>query len=52
MRRSAEPGAEIANVCRKTAKAVAEGKPTPITVTAENLHDYLGKPRSLRGDGR
>ena len=36
---------EIANVCRKTAKAVAEGKPTPITVTAENLHDYLGKPR-------
>jgi ATP-dependent Lon protease len=36
---------ELANVCRKTAKAVAEGKPTPITVTAENLHDYLGKPR-------
>jgi len=36
---------EIANVCRKVAKAVAEGKPTPITVKAEELHDYLGKPR-------
>ncbi|HAS53104.1 MAG TPA: endopeptidase La [Nitrospiraceae bacterium] len=36
---------EIANVCRKVAKAVAESKPVPITVTAENLHDYLGKPK-------
>ena len=36
---------EIANVCRKTAKAVAEGKPTPITVTDKNLHEYLGKPK-------
>ncbi len=36
---------EIANVCRKVAKAVAEGKPTPITVKAEELHEYLGKPR-------
>ncbi len=36
---------EIANVCRKVAKAVAEGKPTPITVTAQSLHDYLGNPR-------
>lgn len=36
---------EIANVCRKVAKAVAEGKPTPITVTAKDLHEYLGKPR-------
>ncbi len=36
---------EIANVCRKVAKAVAEGKPTPVTVKAENLHDYLGNPR-------
>jgi len=24
---------------------VAESKPVPITVTAENLHDYLGKPK-------
>jgi ATP-dependent Lon protease len=36
---------EIANVCRKVAKAVAEGKPSPITVTAKELHEYLGKPR-------
>ena len=36
---------EIANVCRKVAKAIAEGKPTPITVKAADLHDYLGKPR-------
>lgn len=36
---------EIANVCRKVAKAVAEGKPTPITVTVQSLHDYLGNPR-------
>ncbi len=36
---------EIANVCRKAAKAVAEGKPTPITITQKNLHEYLGKPK-------
>ncbi len=36
---------EIANVCRKVAKAVAEGKPTPIKVTVQSLHDYLGNPR-------
>jgi ATP-dependent Lon protease len=36
---------EIANVCRKVAKAVAEGKPTPITVKVESLHDYLGNPK-------
>ena len=36
---------EIANVCRKVAKAVAEGKQTPITVTQKELHDYLGNPR-------
>ena len=36
---------EIANVCRKVAKSVAEGKPVPVTVKAENLHDYLGNAR-------
>lgn len=36
---------EIANVCRKVAKAIAEGKTTPMTITADNLHDYLGHPR-------
>lgn len=36
---------EIAHVCRKVAMAVAEGKPTPITVSAEDLNDYLGRPK-------
>lgn len=36
---------EIANICRKTAKAVAEGKATPITVQVKDLHDYLGNPK-------
>ncbi len=36
---------EIANVCRKVAKTVAEGKPTPVIVKAESLHEYLGNPR-------
>jgi ATP-dependent Lon protease len=36
---------EIANVCRKVAKTVAEGKPTPVIIKAENLNDYLGNPR-------
>ena len=36
---------EIANVCRKVAKAVAEKKPTPVTIKAEELHDYLGRPK-------
>jgi ATP-dependent Lon protease len=36
---------EIANVCRKVAKAVAEGKPTPIIIKAGDLHEYLGNPK-------
>ncbi|MFA5072429.1 MAG: endopeptidase La [Nitrospirota bacterium] len=36
---------EIANVCRKAAKGIAEGKSTPIIVRADDLHDYLGNPR-------
>jgi len=36
---------EIANVCRKVAKAVAEEKPTPVTIKADELHDYLGRPK-------
>jgi ATP-dependent Lon protease len=36
---------EIANVCRKVAKAVAEGKSTPITVNAGDLNEYLGRPK-------
>jgi ATP-dependent Lon protease len=36
---------EIGSLCRKIAKQVAEGKETPIHVTAENLPEYLGRPR-------
>jgi len=36
---------EIGSLCRKIAKQVAEGKKTPITVTAENVPEYLGRPR-------
>jgi ATP-dependent Lon protease len=42
---------EIANVCRKVAQAVVEKKPTPITVTAEELYDYLGKPKFFAETG-
>jgi ATP-dependent Lon protease len=42
---------EIANVCRKVARRVAEGKPTPHHVTVQSLSKYLGPPRYLRDDG-
>ncbi len=35
---------EIANVCRKIARMVAEEKPFPQKVTASKLPDYLGPP--------
>jgi ATP-dependent Lon protease len=39
---------EIANVCRKVARRVAEGKPAPRHVTVQSLDKYLGPPRFLR----
>jgi ATP-dependent Lon protease len=42
---------EIANVCRKVARRVAEGKPHPRQVTVQSLPKYLGPPRFLRDDG-
>ncbi|MHB8600173.1 MAG: endopeptidase La [Ktedonobacteraceae bacterium] len=36
---------EIGSLCRKVATHVAEGQPTPIHVTPEQLHDYLGRQR-------
>ncbi len=36
---------EIGSLCRKVATHVAEGQPTPIRVTPEQLHDYLGRQR-------
>src|ERR1700730_14712386 len=36
---------EIGALCRKVAKQIAEGRETPISVTAEQLPDYLGRQR-------
>src|SRR5256884_3190391 len=36
---------EIGSLCRKVAKQIAEGKKTPIHVTAEQLPEYLGRQR-------
>ncbi len=41
---------EIANVCRKVARRVAEGKAAPHHVTVQSLDKYLGPPRFLRDD--
>ncbi len=42
---------EIANVCRKVARRVAESKTTPRHVTVQSLVKYLGPPRFLRDEG-
>src|SRR5579884_717586 len=36
---------QIGSLCRKVAKQVAEGKQTPIHVTAEDVPEYLGRQR-------
>jgi ATP-dependent Lon protease len=36
---------EIGTLCRKIAKQIAEGKETPIHITAERIPDYLGRQR-------
>lgn len=36
---------EVGSLCRKVAKQVAEGKKTPIHITTETLHDFLGRQR-------
>jgi ATP-dependent Lon protease len=36
---------EIATVCRKQARRIAEGKPDKLTLTSDNLRDFLGIPR-------
>jgi ATP-dependent Lon protease len=41
---------EIANVCRKVARRVAEGKSSPRHVTVQSLTKYLGPPRFLRDE--
>jgi ATP-dependent Lon protease len=36
---------EIGSLCRKVAKQIAEGKVTPIHVTADQISEYLGRQR-------
>jgi len=36
---------EIGSLCRKVAKQIAEGRETPIHVTAEQVPEYLGRQR-------
>jgi ATP-dependent Lon protease len=36
---------EIAKVCRKLARRLAEGKPVPKQIILRSLHNYLGPPR-------
>ena len=38
---------EIANLCRKVAKKIAEGKDKIFVINAQNLHRYLGVPKFL-----
>ncbi|RPI34896.1 MAG: endopeptidase La, partial [Nitrospiraceae bacterium] len=38
---------EIANLCRKVAKRIAEGKDKQFEVTAKNIHNFLGAPKFL-----
>ena len=42
---------EIAHVCRKVARRIAEGKHTPRHITVQSLTKYLGPPRYLRDQG-
>ena len=42
---------EIANVCRKVARRVAEGKQGPRNVGVQSLAKYLGPPRFVRDEG-
>jgi ATP-dependent Lon protease len=38
---------EIANLCRKVAKRIAEGKDKTFEITGANLHKFLGSPKYL-----
>ncbi|MCW5852164.1 MAG: endopeptidase La, partial [Anaerolineae bacterium] len=40
---------ELANICRKIARRVAEGRPAPKTIGAQQLHKYLGPPEFTYG---
>jgi ATP-dependent Lon protease len=36
---------EVATVCRKVAREIAEGRREPVVVSAAKVEDYLGRPR-------
>jgi ATP-dependent Lon protease len=38
----------IANICRKIARRIAEGKKSPSSITARSIARYLGPPRFIR----
>lgn len=38
---------EIANLCRKVAKRIAEGEKKKFSITPRNLHNFLGVPKHL-----
>ncbi|NVM22762.1 MAG: endopeptidase La [Desulfobacterales bacterium] len=38
---------EIAAICRKTARKMAEGEKGPFTISCANLHRYLGVPKYM-----
>jgi len=40
---------EIANICRKVARRIAENRPAPRQVTVQSLHKFLGPPRFTFG---
>jgi len=41
---------EIANICRKVARHIAEGKPAPKHIGKQSLVKYLGAPRYFHGE--
>ncbi len=43
---------EIAHLCRKVARKVAEGETGRFTITPQNLHKYLGVPKHLPEEER
>ncbi|MFZ5865344.1 MAG: endopeptidase La [Thermodesulfobacteriota bacterium] len=43
---------EIANLCRKMARMIAEGEKKLPAITAKNLHKYLGVPKFLPDEER
>ncbi len=43
---------EVANICRKVARKIAEGKKGPIHITPKELHKYVGTPRFLPEEER